>query len=194
MILRQPWVIWPAALSDEVCDRILARGDQEVLEPAGMTSIASQDVRQSRSAWLTDPWLYEILFPYFQSANWSAQWLFHFQAIERIQFTAYGPGEHYGWHVDQTAEPYGPEHEGYQGLYRKLSLTAQLTDPADYDGGTLEFERGLPGQPDRIRTLTEARPRGTVIVFPAFLPHRVLPVTRGTRHALVTWAAGRPFL
>jgi PKHD-type hydroxylase len=182
MILNQPWVTWPAALSDDVCDRILALGRAEPLLPAGMTSVRSADVRASRVAWLDDPWLYEVLFPYFQSANWSAQWLFHFQAIERLQFTAYGVGEHYGWHV------------AYAGLYRKLSLTVQLSEPTDYDGGQLQLERGVPDSPDRIRTLTEIAPRGSVVVFPAFLPHRVTPVTRGERLSLVTWAAGRPFL
>jgi len=194
MILQQPWVTWPAALSAETCDRIVARGMAEDLQSGDMSSVRSESVRASRVAWLTEPWLYELIFPYFQSANWSAQWLFHFQAIETLQFTAYGPGEHYGWHVDQTAAPYGPEHGEYRGLYRKLSLSIQLSDPADYEGGQLQLERGVPERPDRIRTITEIAPRGSVIVFPSFLPHRITPVTRGERLALVAWAAGRPFL
>ena len=194
MILRQPWVTWPAAISADVCDKILTRAQEETLQPAGMTSVQSDATRASRVAWLAEPWLYALLYPYFQDANWRATWLFHFQAIERLQFTAYGPGEHYDWHTDQTAAPYGPQQGEYAGLYRKISLTVQLSDPADYDGGQLQFERGLPGQDNRIRTLTEIAPRGSVIAFPSFLPHRITAVTRGQRHALVGWAAGRPFL
>lgn len=194
MILQQPWVTWPAALSADTCDRIIARGMAAGLQSGDMSSVRSASVRASRVAWLRDPWLYELLLPYFQSANWSAQWLFHFQAVEALQFTAYGCGEHYGWHVDQTAEPYGPEHGEYRGLYRKLSLSVQLTDPAGYEGGQLQIERGVPDRPDRIRTLNEISARGSIIVFPSFLPHRITPITSGERLALVAWAAGRPFL
>ena len=38
-----------------------------------------------------------------------------------------------------------------------------------------------------------AGPRGTVIVFPSFLPHRIRTLTRGTRYALVAWGHGPAF-
>jgi PKHD-type hydroxylase len=34
--------------------------------------------------------------------------------------------------------------------------------------------------------------KGDVIVFPAFLMHRVKPITRGQRKCLVFWTGGRP--
>ncbi|MEL6347034.1 MAG: 2OG-Fe(II) oxygenase [Myxococcota bacterium] len=159
-----------------------------------MTASVDDAVRRSRVAWLDDARVYEKIFPYFQQANWSAGWLFHFQALERLQFTAYAVGERYGWHVDQTPRPYGSEYGAYAGLYRKLSMTVQLSSPSDYDGGILQIERGLPGEADRIRAVEEMRPRGSVVVFPSFLPHRITAVVRGERLALVTWACGRPYL
>lgn len=194
MILSRPYVTFPNALSATVCDQIIAQGRAQPLTPGAMTSVGDAAVRRSRIAWLENPDLYELVFPFLQQANWAAGWLFHFQALERLQFTAYAAGEQYGWHTDQTPEPYSAEYGAYAGLYRKLSLTLQLSSPEAYDGGQLQIERGLPGDPHRIVTLEEIAPRGSVVVFPAFLPHRITPVSRGERLALVTWACGRPFL
>ena len=41
-------------------------------------------------------------------------------------------------------------------------------------------------------TIKENRP-GSFIVFPSFIQHRVLPVTKGTRRSLVGWASGPKF-
>jgi PKHD-type hydroxylase len=35
------------------------------------------------------------------------------------------------------------------------------------------------------------RGRGTFLVFPSFMLHRVTPVTRGTRWSLVAWFGGK---
>ena len=43
------------------------------------------------------------------------------------------------------------------------------------------------------RLVTEIRPRGSIIVFPSFVWHRVTPVTKGTRYSLVVWSLGYPF-
>jgi hypothetical protein len=39
----------------------------------------------------------------------------------------------------------------------------------------------------------EILPKGSIIVFPSFLWHRVKPVTRGVRYSLVLWHLGYPF-
>ena len=69
---------------------------------------------------------------------------------------------------------------------RKLSLSVQLTDPADYDGGDLEFVNHL-GNED------EFRKQGSIIVFPSYLSHRVTTVTRGARRSMIAWVFGPPF-
>ena len=53
----------------------------------------------------------------------------------------------------------------------------------DNDGGDLELLYGT--EPQKL-----AKARGTFIVFPSFMLHRVTPVTRGTRWSLVAWIAG----
>ena len=44
-----------------------------------------------------------------------------------------------------------------------------------------------------IHECTEIRPRGSVIVFPSFVWHRVKPVTKGVRYSVVAWYGGPPF-
>ncbi|HEY4134087.1 MAG TPA: 2OG-Fe(II) oxygenase [Alphaproteobacteria bacterium] len=84
---------------------------------------------------------------------------------------------HYDWHSD-IALPNEP--------LRKLSITFQMTDPSEYDGGDLEMNAF--GHVDKC-----PRDRGKLILFPSHQIHRVTPVTRGTRSALVSWVVGPPF-
>jgi PKHD-type hydroxylase len=102
--------------------------------------------------------------------------VFHFDVsrVEPPQLAEYGVGDKYDEHLD-----IGP---GTAAL-RKLSLSVQLSDPKDYDGGNLELW-GASGW------TVAARSRGAVIAFPSYMLHRVTPVTRGARHSLVAWAAG----
>ncbi len=66
---------------------------------------------------------------------------------------------------------------------RKLSVVIQLSPRESYEGGTFEFSTAAhPG--------AAFEPRGSVLIFPSFLQHRVLPVTSGIRHSLVTWVEG----
>ena len=62
----------------------------------------------------------------------------------------------------------------------------QLSDPAGYEGGTLQL------RPDS--TITDAPIiRGTATIFPSFVLHRVTPVTMGTRWSLTLWTHGPAF-
>ena len=99
-----------------------------------------------------------------------------FGFIDSLQYTVYHAGDEFGWHIDC-----GPKLPP-----RKLSVSIQLSDPADYDGGDLQLRVS-----DTIETAP--RERGTVAIFPSFISHRVSPVTRGVRKALVAWVAGPAF-
>ena len=84
------------------------------------------------------------------------------------------------------------------GKIRKLSMTCQLTDGSEYSGGELEFDFRNYDPPKRdesqhLRKATEILPKGSIIVFPSFVWHRVKPVTRGVRYSLVLWHLGYPF-
>jgi PKHD-type hydroxylase len=79
------------------------------------------------------------------------------------------------------------------GKIRKLSMTCNLTNPDNYDGGNLRFDFGPHAGDKRYHTCTEIRPKGSIIIFPSHVYHQVSPVTRGTRYSMVMWNLGRPF-
>jgi PKHD-type hydroxylase len=35
--------------------------------------------------------------------------------------------------------------------------------------------------------------QGTLIIFPSYVLHEVMPVTKGERNSLVTWVTGKQF-
>ena len=71
---------------------------------------------------------------------------------------------------------------------RKLAMTVQLSDPSEYEGG--DFQVWIGGDESNIQTIP--RKKGDIAIFPAYLMHRVTPITRGHRKCLVFWTGGRP--
>tara|TARA_B110000285_G_scaffold101006_2_gene114993 strand:+ start:723 stop:959 length:237 start_codon:yes stop_codon:yes gene_type:complete len=77
-------------------------------------------------------------------------------------------------------------------------MTCQLTDGSEYQGGELEFDfrNYEPHMRDELKHRVQCKeilPKGSIIVFPSFVWHRVKPVTSGTRYSLVVWNTGNPF-
>lgn len=99
----------------------------------------------------------------------------HFDIVdtEPLQLAEYAVGDGYGWHLDIGPGP------GNASL-RKLSASIQISASHEYDGGDLEL----------WGSSSVDREKGTLIVFPSYLLHRVAPVTRGVRFSLVAWAIG----
>jgi PKHD-type hydroxylase len=119
-------------------------------------------------------WIYQRLGNLAVAANREA---YHFQLnqVMTVNVLEYNPEGFFDWHVDLGV-----------GLYseRKLSMVTFLTPPEEYEGGELCFmDRGPP-----LRL-----PRGTTVIFPSYLLHRVAPVTRGNRFTLVSWIHGPSF-
>ncbi len=138
--------------------------------------------RNSRVSWIAQSeeshWLFEYLGDRLDSVN---DRFFHLTLAgftEPLQLAAYGPEEHYGWHLDMGRG----EHR-----IRKLSFVVQLSDPRDYDGGVFQITT------DGSQTAMP-QDQGSVIAFPAYVMHRVTPVTRGLRRSLVGWIGGPPFV
>lgn len=131
-------------------------------------------------------WLYERLNDRTQAVNDGD---YHFDLaglLEPLQLIRYDapllPGDeagHYDWHQDFGAD--------YMSR-RKLSICAQLSSPADYEGGRLTIMD--PGPKPLGGIYLE---QGAAVVFPSWMPHCVTPLTRGTRYSLVAWVHGSPF-
>ena len=144
-------------------------------------------VRSSKVKWVPHNndwfWLYEKLSDYAVEANF-ALWNFDLTLIpEQIQYTEYYASEqgHYDWHAD-----IGP------GLLskRKVSITVQLSEPDEYEGGDLELFQG--GSMSGPFPKAERR-AGCVFIFPSFMMHRVAPVTKGVRKSFVIWLGGQHY-
>ena len=154
--------------------------------------------RNSNITWLNDPWIYKEIHPYIHRANKNAGWNFEWDSSESCQFTKYKHNQYYDWHSDSFDKPYDRPGDPEHGKIRKLSVTCQLTDGSEYTGGELEFDfRNYdPHMRDEFKHLKQAKeilPKGSIIVFPSFLWHRVKPVMKGTRYSLVLWNLGYPF-
>ena len=71
----------------------------------------------------------------------------------------------------------------YRENVRKISLSLQLSDASEYEGGELLVTHG--SKPDVAR-----KNRGSITFFPSYIMHEVTPVTKGTRKSIVGWVTG----
>ena len=172
---RQHWQLWAGGVSGNAMDMI-EKAVRNLPLKKGVTFKASDDerVRNSDIGWVNDSDIRSLLYNYVWEANVNA---FNVNVINKadIQYTEYRGG-HYDWHIDT--------HWGNTSLTdRKLTVTVQLSDPDEYEGGNFEFCE-VEMIPD------EAKKKGSVLVFPSYLKHRVTPVTKGIRKSLVAWFEG----
>jgi|TARA_R110002020_G_scaffold10244_3_gene39490 PKHD-type hydroxylase len=200
---------FPSALTPRFCDDVIAYANAQKESMARTGGYENQKLnkdqvknmqrkRKSDLVWLNDTWIYKELHPYVHEANKNAGWNFEWDRSESCQFTKYRLNQYYDWHCDSWDKPYDKPDRLDYGKIRKLSMTCQLTDGSEYEGGELEFDfRNYdPHMRDEARHLKKAKeilPKGSIIVFPSFVWHRVKPVTSGTRYSLVAWHLGQPF-
>lgn len=83
----------------------------------------------------------------------------------------YRIGQTYGTHVDDAV---------MRGLRTDLSFTLFLSDPDSYEGGALVIEDMLEAREIKLKA-------GDLILYPSTTLHRVSPVTKGERIAIVGW-------
>jgi predicted 2-oxoglutarate/Fe(II)-dependent dioxygenase YbiX len=101
-------------------------------------------------------------------------WHFHVTHFGDLMVVRYEAGDEVGLHMDLDMEY----------CDRKLAALVQLSPADAYQGGTLGF--GLP-------ILSACPAQGSLLVFPAWVPHRVTPVTSGIRHTAVCAVLGPSF-
>jgi PKHD-type hydroxylase len=165
----------------EECQKIIELGKEfnDATVNSGENGKINKHIRDSRTCWLnwsqeTD-WIFQKLSQVVLDAN-NHFWNFQLTGfLEPLQLTHYSVDQFYNWHTDNGGGNFSK---------RKLSLVVQLTDPSAYEGGELEL---MPPK------TTVNKEQGTVIVFPSYVTHRVLPVLSGERHSLVAWVSGDPY-
>jgi len=196
MILDYNYWVFKKAVPVEICKKILKGCYKKIRRKAivGRQLKTDVEVRDCEVAWINDKWIYDIINPFIHIANKEAGWNFQWDWNETSQFTIYKKGHYYGWHADQSNILIPDENKNLKGKTRKLSLTLQLTDQREYEGGEFQF-KWIQEKQDllKIVTVDDAKGLGTVIIFPSFMQHQVLPITKGKRESLVNWSIGNPF-
>jgi PKHD-type hydroxylase len=185
--MRQP--VWVTSLGrrnieglEKELDDITSRGT-EFLDDATIEgeALPSEEMRKSKIKFLKNPRIHEMVTDIFRRAN-KEVFGFDTDYVWDMQYTEYSADrqDHFDWHLDVDW--------GSQLMHdRKLSMSIQLSDSDEYEGGDLEFE-GL--QAMSPAQLLEQRQKGLVIVFPSYMKHRVTELTKGSRKALVCWMEG----
>jgi len=210
MNLFNYYYYFKSAIPERICNDIVKYGHQlqdqlATIGAMGNSKKLSQknlkDLKKKRNSnvvWINDTWVYKEIQPYIHKANELAGWNFEWDWSESCQFTKYNKGQFYDWHCDSWDKPYfnqkNPQ-DPSNGKIRKLSVTVSLSDPNDYKGGELEFDfkNVDPDKKPNIRKCKEILPKGSLVVFPSFVWHRVCPVKSGERNSLVIWNLGYPF-
>lgn len=170
---------WQGAFTKEECKKII-----QIAKKKGMikgTTRSKSDVRESKISWLYSSdemeWAFRRVTDMVLDLN---ERFFNFDIFglnEGFQFTNYkAPSNKYGKHVDRSSD----------FIVRKLSISIQLTDPKEYEGGELYLYEDDQG-------VLMDKKQGTLIMFPSYVLHEVKPVTKGERNSLVTWVTGNQF-
>ena len=173
------YAFWNNAFSKEECQSIINIAKDKGLI-SGKTK-GKSDARDSKISWLYPvdkiDWVYGRVTDIVLNLN---ERFFKFDLFginEGFQFTNYeAPSGKYGKHVDRAINM----------PVRKLSISIQLTNPNEYEGGELYLYDDDKG------TLMD-KTQGTLILFPSYVLHEVMPVTKGERNSLVTWVTGKQF-
>jgi PKHD-type hydroxylase len=181
------WQMWSADLNNDLCDQIVTECEYYKPEDATIGSTnKTQDhqVRKSTIRWIepsdvNSKFIHDLLMGYATQANRNAFGV-EINQLHEIQYTIYNGEQEdfYDYHFDTFwANPRQTD--------RKISITIQLSDPDDYEGGEFYFEK-QHNQPLQ----SQLQQRGTVLAFLSPIRHCVKPVTKGVRKSLVAWIEG----
>lgn len=189
-VSEHPFTTWENAFSEEELTKLVALLDEL---PTGKATIGGyspeedyKETRESKVAWLdfndSSSWVYDRLAWVARQLNGQFYKFDLYGFSEHMQYTIYnGEDEgHYTWHLDLGVS------SNSGSPPRKLSMVLQLSDPEDYEGGSLEIYSSA--QPTQVE-----KKRGLVAMFPSYMLHRVTPVTKGIRKTLVVWITGPAF-
>lgn len=144
------------------------------------TELSRDELRKSKIMFIKpggNDWIYDRLAQASIQAN-TNRYKFDVLGFQtELQLANYSDNDFFEWHMDFGAGDISN---------RKLSISVQLSDEDEYEGGELQF---MINQ----NIITAPKEKGTAIIFPSFALHRVLPVTRGNRMSIVGWIAGPPY-
>jgi PKHD-type hydroxylase len=188
--MRGQWCYFSGYFTPESCKDLLARADKYDWSSAGVgqpqDSRLDSYIRKSKTKFLQRSSnefndVFDILWKLALQAN--HEWFnIHITKLDYVQLGEYNSEDQGEYKSHQDVFWISQE----AGYHRKLSCIIQLTDPENYEGGDLVFDKLESPAPDA----SEIRRQGTILFFPSTVYHHVTPVTKGIRHSLVAWFDG----
>ena len=183
-----PYWFFANEVSEDICKKIIGLAKKDWRKATVQSNFNSKDEYDEKQritdiAWCNERWVYDLVWHYLEVANKNSNWNFQIDSCESMQIARYKKNGHFMFHQDGNGfTRFNNNNEFTHGKTRKLSMSIILND--EFDGGEFEFHN---------KGKVESK-RGTVIVFPSYMVHRVKPITKGTRYSLVAWFCGEPFV
>jgi hypothetical protein len=103
-------------------------------------------------------------------------WQYHITHSNQSEFLMYDVKGKYETHVDTFHH--------HSNETRKLTVLVFLND--NFEGGKFYIQTSH-------KKHYPPQEKGTVLVFPSFMPHGVEPITKGVRYSIVSWMVGPYF-
>ena len=132
-------------------------------------------------------WLYEKFNNIIAHYN-DSHFDYDITGYDYMQYAKYGVGDKHDFHMDL---PMGTRMLDYYltECFRKLSVILLLSEPGvDFEGGNFEINHFSEQFPNNANMR-----KGTVLIFPSFMLHRVAPITSGIRQTISVWPIGPKF-
>lgn len=143
-----------------------------------------KEIRSTDISWIDTrrfPDIYQKLGDAVHYAN-NTLYKYAITYLEPCQYSVYSGDKkgHYVTHCDSALK-------GQNNDTRKISFSLLLNDPKEFEGGKLMLDVDYKGIDCDLQY-------NQICFFPSFLPHKVTPVTKGTRRSLVGWVHGPDFV
>jgi PKHD-type hydroxylase len=105
-----------------------------------------------------------------------------------LQYAKYEVGDKHEFHMDIPLDGENVDYNLLEYL-RKLTVILLLSEPGvDFEGGNIQinhFSEQFPWETNMKK--------GSVLMFPSFLLHRVAPILSGVRESITIWPVGPKF-
>jgi len=157
-----------------------------LLKDSSVSGTVDHTYRKTTISWIPipkAPAIYRTIGQWMEVTNNN---VFGFESMhisEEGQYAEYSEGGFYNWHMDSNVEM------SAMPPVRKISLTLLLNDSKEFEGGELEIFDG--GKLDANLAGTKYNlQQGYGVFFASFLLHRIKPIIKGNRKALVMWFSG----
>ena len=122
-----------------------------------------------------------------RTVNKECNWYFNIDRIESLQLVKLKEGSSYPFHMDLTKPRKG---KGFHQKQRKLSCILALNNPSEYIGGDFKLQ---DINTSKVNNIQSQLTKGSLLIFPSFIPHSMEEIENGQRYTIVSWIEGLSF-